>query len=37
MCEQMLDREAFLHRAKLEASLADGISRGIGKDAIVGR
>ncbi|KAK4285573.1 hypothetical protein QN277_002255 [Acacia crassicarpa] len=34
MREQMLDREASLQRARLEASLADGISWGMGEDAI---
>ncbi|EOY03849.1 SMAD/FHA domain-containing protein [Theobroma cacao] len=32
--EEMLDREASLRRARAEASLADGISWGIGEDAI---
>ncbi|OVA16881.1 Forkhead-associated (FHA) domain [Macleaya cordata] len=34
MREEMQDREASLRRAKLEASLADGISWGITEDAI---
>ncbi|KAK7340726.1 hypothetical protein VNO77_21437 [Canavalia gladiata] len=34
MREAMLDREASLRRAKLEASLAEGISWGMGEDAI---
>ncbi|XP_054814552.1 uncharacterized protein LOC129315063 [Prosopis cineraria] len=34
MREQMLDREASLQRARLEASLADGISWGMSEDAI---
>ncbi|XWS47526.1 hypothetical protein CRYUN_Cryun14cG0160000 [Craigia yunnanensis] len=32
--EEMLDREASLRRARAEASLADGISWGMGEDAI---
>ncbi|XVF81821.1 hypothetical protein PTKIN_Ptkin15bG0186700 [Pterospermum kingtungense] len=32
--EEMLDREASLRRAKAEASLADGISWGMGEDAV---
>lgn len=32
--EEMLDREASLQRARREASLADGISWGMGEDAI---
>lgn len=34
MREEMLDREASLQRARREASLADGISWGMGEDAI---
>lgn len=34
MREQMQDREASLQRARLEASFADGISWGMGEDAI---
>ncbi|CAL0318762.1 unnamed protein product [Lupinus luteus] len=34
MREAMLDREASLRRAKLETSVADGISWGMGEDAI---
>ena len=32
--EAMLDREASLQRAGLEASLSDGVSWGMGEDAI---
>ncbi|TYI87335.1 hypothetical protein E1A91_D04G128300v1 [Gossypium mustelinum] len=32
--EEMLDREASLRRARAEASLSDGISWGMGEDAI---
>lgn len=32
--EGMLDREASLQRARREASLADGVSWGMGEDAI---
>ncbi|WCJ25475.1 SMAD/FHA domain-containing protein [Euphorbia peplus] len=32
--QEMFDREASLHRARREASLADGISWGMGEDAI---
>lgn len=32
--EEVLDREASLQRARWEASLADGISWGMGEDAI---
>lgn len=32
--QEMLDREASLLRAKVEASLADGISWGMSEDAI---
>ena len=32
--EDMLDREASLQRARREASLADGVSWGMGEDAI---
>ncbi|KAK8292719.1 hypothetical protein V6Z11_D06G138100 [Gossypium hirsutum] len=32
--EEMLDREASLRRERAEASLSDGISWGIGEDAI---
>lgn len=31
---EMLDREESLRRARLDASLADGISWGMGEDAI---
>ncbi|XP_060672433.1 uncharacterized protein LOC107416514 [Ziziphus jujuba] len=34
MYEENLDREASLRRARMEASLADGISWGMGEDAI---
>ncbi|XVE78606.1 hypothetical protein DITRI_Ditri13aG0159700 [Diplodiscus trichospermus] len=34
MRQEMLDREASLRRARAEASLADGISWGMGEDAI---
>lgn len=34
MREAMLDREASLQRARLEASVVDGISWGMGEDAI---
>ncbi|XP_028801053.1 kanadaptin [Neltuma alba] len=34
MCEQIVDQEASLQRARLEASLADGISWGMSEDAI---
>lgn len=34
MLQEMRDREASLLRAKREASLADGISWGMGEDAI---
>ncbi|KAI4352340.1 hypothetical protein L6164_006603 [Bauhinia variegata] len=34
MREQMLDREASLQRARMEAALVDGISWGMGEDAI---
>jgi len=30
----MLDREASLARARVEASLADGVSWGMGEDAV---
>ena len=32
--EEMLDREASLQRARREASLAEGVSWGMGEDAI---
>lgn len=32
--EQTVDREASLRRARQEASLADGISWGMGEDAV---
>lgn len=32
--EKMLDQEASLQRARREASLADGISWGMGEDAV---
>jgi len=35
MREALRDREASLRRAKLEASAAEGISWGMGEDAIV--
>lgn len=34
MREAMLDKEASLQRARLEASVAEGISWGMGEDAI---
>jgi len=34
MREAMLDREASVRRARQEASLAEGISWGMGEDAI---
>lgn len=34
MCQEIRDREASLQRARREASLADGISWGMGEDAI---
>lgn len=34
MYEENLDREASLRRARMEASRADGISWGMGEDAI---
>lgn len=34
MREAMLDRESSLRRAKMEASVAEGISWGMGEDAI---
>lgn len=35
MREDILDQQASLQRARLEASLADGISWGMGEDAIM--
>ncbi|XP_062002940.1 uncharacterized protein LOC133720574 isoform X5 [Rosa rugosa] len=35
MREDILDQQASLQRARLEASLADGISWGMGEDAII--
>lgn len=35
MREALRDREASLRRAKLEASAAEGISWGMGEDAVV--
>lgn len=32
--EELFDREASLRRARVEASLADGISWGMGEDAV---